>query len=574
MVMYSLESHFKSVCDAHPHLKLLESQWRFDEELISKALQNVSAMFPHYSRHDASHSRQIIVNIERMLGKKVQYLTATDTWLIMEAAYNHDVGMVVTSKQLQDMDTAEFDVYVSDIISQPSHPLRGFAEDWVKERARLPTGADSHVFFSQYTQLVAEWFRRKHPQNSAKVVRNPVDEIGLNSPRNELLPKRLFGILAEVCRVHGESFQQVMNLPFAEAGMASEDCHPRYVACLLRMADLLDLDDNRFCPVMINMCGGGLPGVSHSHLEKHHSIKHFRLDAERIEVESECPSPASYEIAFEWFGWLTSEYYNQTQFWDRIVPSQGLGNLPTLATPVVTIKEPFLILEQGKKPNFKIDQDAVLDLLRSTGLYSSKFDSIREVMQNAVDASLIAAWLENKTEILRLSPIDRGMQSILDAYEIKVEIEHDNSKFLIFRVSDKGTGVDFETLKYMLEVGSSSKNKPKRKIIEEMPAWYRPSGNFGIGLQSLYLISDRFKIRTKSRLTHEALSIDFSKKKEKSVVIKKLSPTSVSYGTEIEIIVKVKKFPKSISLESWDKSDSLSVKLNEYDFTQPNSDLR
>ncbi|MDN8318402.1 ATP-binding protein, partial [Acinetobacter baumannii] len=110
--LYSLEKHFEIICNRHPHLKLLESQWRFDQELISKALQNVSSIFPHYSRHDVSHSRQIIVNIERLLGDKIKFLSATDTWLILEAAYNHDIGMVITQKQIEDMNTPEFEEFV------------------------------------------------------------------------------------------------------------------------------------------------------------------------------------------------------------------------------------------------------------------------------------------------------------------------------------------------------------------------------------------------------------------------------------------------------------------------------
>lgn len=522
MQILSLEEHFKEICGKHPHLKLLESQWRFDEELIAKALQNVSTIFPHYSRHDASHSRQIIVNIERMLGEKIKYLTASDTWLIFEAAYNHDIGMVITQKQLKDIDSEEFRLYINEVASQPSNPLHQFAKNWKDEKAQLPKGSDSHIFLNKYIQLLAEWYRKKHPENSAKIVDNPADEIGLNSPRNELLPKRLFGVLSKVCRAHGQSFSEVMKLPFSEAGMATEDCHPRYVACLLRVADLLDLDDNRFCPVMLHMCGEHLPKISKSHLDKHHSIKHFRLDSERIEVDSECPSPESYEVAFEWFKWLEAEYHQQTQHWDKIVPSRSLGSLPTLTTPSVTIKEPYLILEQGRKPNFRVDQTAILELVRSTGLYTSKFESIREVLQNAVDATLIAIWHEHKSEIEHLNPLDSRLKDIFNKYPISVEIkEEDNGKFITIKITDLGTGIDFETLKYILEVGSSYKNKSKKESTDEMPVWYRPSGNFGLGLQSIYLISDKFTIYSKSRDTHEALKVDFSEKTEKSVVIKK-----------------------------------------------------
>jgi hypothetical protein len=57
--------------------KPLEAQWAFDERLIAKALQTVGTYFPHYSRHDESHSRQILVHIERLLGEdNIAQLTA------------------------------------------------------------------------------------------------------------------------------------------------------------------------------------------------------------------------------------------------------------------------------------------------------------------------------------------------------------------------------------------------------------------------------------------------------------------------------------------------------------------
>jgi hypothetical protein len=572
----NLEDHFKEVCSRHPHLKLLESQWRFDEELISKALQNVSSVFPHYSRHDASHSRQILVNIERMLGEKIKFLSATDTWLIMEAAYNHDIGMVITQRQLKDMDSESFGIYVRDVASQSEHPLNRFAIEWEMDQAKLPKGAASHSFLNKYIQLIAEWYRRKHPENSAKIVANPLDEIGLNSPRNELLPKRLFGVLAQVCQAHGQGFDDVLKLPFSEAGMAYEDCHPRYVACLLRMADLLDLDDNRFCPVMLEMCGDYLPEISRSHVDKHHSIKHFRLDSERIEAESECPTPESYEVAFEWFKWLENEYHQQTQHWDKIVPSKLLGNLPTLTTPSVTIKDPFMVLEKGKKPNFRVDQKAILDLVRSTGLYESKFESVREILQNAVDATLITVWMTHKAEIVNLNPIKPRLREIFDQYPIIVEFNEDpnDARFIILRVQDQGSGIDLNTLQYMLEVGGTYKNKAKRAVIDEMPVWYRPSGNFGIGLQSCFLISDKIIIKSKSRLTHEAFKLSLSKKLGRSVVIKRILAADHEYGTTLEMKIKIKKFPQSLELHRAGDNSVMAQKLNAYDFTKPGANLR
>lgn len=571
--LYSLEKHFAIVSSRHPHLKLLESQWRFDQELISKALQNVSSIFPHYSRHDVSHSRQIIVNIERLLGEKIKFLSATDTWLILEAAYNHDIGMVITQKQIQDMNTPEFEEFVLSLKDSSDIKLQKFAKKWIQKKAILPQKAEAHDFMHQYIQLLAEWYRKKHPINSAKIVRNPVEEIGLNSSRNELLPKRLFDVLADICKSHGDNFDTLIkSLPKAEAGMASEDCHPLYVACLLRIGDLLDIDDNRFCPVMMSMCGHNLPNLSKAHYDKHHSIKHFRLDAERIEIKCLCPTPESYEAAYDWFNWLQQEYHQQTQHWDQIVPCKELGRLPTLMTPIVDIDEPYLILSQGKKPSFQVNEEAILKLVRGTGLYSSKFESIREILQNAIDSTLHRIWLEHKDQIIKLNPTSEKLKEIYDTYKIIITFEpiQEEANQWRLRIKDKGIGISFNDLKYMLEIGSSFKNKDKQKRVMEMPMWFKPSGAFGIGLQSAYLLADSFDMVTHSLLDNQKLKIRFNNK-NKSVIIKKISK-NIDVGTEFIIDIDIKKLPKNISY-SFDEKNLIDKKLKDFDFIDPQSDL-
>ena len=574
MKLFSLEKTFEEACNRHPHLKLLESQWRFDKELISKALQNISSIFPHYSRHDASHSKQIIVNIERLLGSRIKHLTATDIWLILEAAYNHDIGMVVTHKQIEDMDSPQFAHFVNEISELEEHPLNSFAKRWIDEKAKLPNGTDAHKFFNKYIQLISEWYRKKHPENSAKIVKDPFLEIGLDSPRNELLPNRLFLTLATICRAHGEDFEKVLELPFSEAGMATEDCHPRYVAFLLRMGDLLDIDDNRFCPVMMRMAGENLPNESQSHLEKHKSLRHFRLDSERIEIKVVCPSPESYEQAHQWFKWLEEEHYKQSQHWHKIAPTNKLGRLPTLSSPDVSIEKPFITIEPGKKPRFKVDETATLRILRSTGLYNSRGESIREILQNAVDATLFSIWIKNEHLIKNLNPASKELHKIYDENKIKCTLtrEDENSKNFELTITDRGTGISTEDLKFILQVGSSNKNKRKRSLKNKMPLWYRPSGNFGIGLQSIYLLSNSFVITTKSIDTHEALEVTFSSGGQ-SVVIKELDNNKVEYGTSIKLKIPMDEFPSSVRIPQGTYANSLFGKIQKYDFTKEGSSL-
>jgi len=569
-----LEAVFHEATQRHDSLALLYSQWSFDKDLIAKALQNIVSIFPHYSRHDASHSRQIIVNIERMLGERIFKLTATDMWLILESAYSHDIGMVITHKQIEDLDSQAFRDFVEDIAHDPNNDLSGFASKWLAQVLQLPQGQAAHTLLEEYKQLLAEWYRRKHPQAAEAIMCNPYEEIGLTSPRNELLPKRLFRALGAICRSHGQSFDEVMKLPFSEAGMGTEDCHPRYVACLLRMADLLDIDDNRFCPVMMRMSGVELPATSHAHHEKHQAIRHFRLDSERIKIEVACPSPESYEVAHDWFRWLEQEYHSQSQHWPKIVPSKKLGRLPTLAPPKVVLDAPYVTLSEGKRPSFEVDKEAIFALVRGTGLYKSKFDSIREVLQNAVDATLMWIWHEHEEVVKAGNPLGEALLRIYDQHRISVEYDDvpDTNKIRL-RIKDVGIGISRSDLSRMMVVGGSAKNFEKARIVRRMPAWFRPSGNFGIGLQSIYLLADRFTVTTRSRVTHESFRLVFDRKGRSPLIITQIASDDASYGALVEVDIEVDEFPiPSVGgLYTWD--EVLREKLKAYDFTRERSNL-
>jgi len=94
------DNALKSRCEADPDVAPLGAQWEFDRRLIAGALSGVALTFPHYSRHDASHSNTILLQLARVMGPdRINGLSATDLWLLVEAAYYHDLGMVLTDKE-------------------------------------------------------------------------------------------------------------------------------------------------------------------------------------------------------------------------------------------------------------------------------------------------------------------------------------------------------------------------------------------------------------------------------------------------------------------------------------------
>ena len=513
--------HLEKKGQEHSSLAMLVNQWGFDRLLIPKALQNVGSLFPHYSRHDESHSKQILVNIERLLADNLSLLTATDTWLLLEAAYWHDIGMVVPQKALEDALAEQgFKDYLAELSRNEHHELHQLASQFdASNPCQCFAGAHSPVdAVDKFRQLMAEWFRRQHARRASDVVQSPWQTIGLNSPRTELIPSRLFRLLGQICLMHGSDFNTMMeHLPFREAGMAQEDCHPRFVACLLRLGDLLDLDDNRFCPVMQHIAGDNRPALSKAHEAKHQSIRHLRMDRDRIEVSAECEDIDSYLETWKWFDWLKQEMQQQMSRWSDIAPCRKLGLLPTLGELSVSSKT-HKILHPGQRPQFRIEGKPAMELLQGSNLYSNQLFFIQEFVQNAIDATLIRIWLTDgkKDPGAWENPLNSIPQQILhdplNAVNVNILLAYQNYKegtlSCTVTISDNGTGVREEDLSYMLEIGRSQDNIFRQRIIQGMPEWMRPAGIFGIGLQSAFLEANTIRLKTKNIFDNKFLVVD------------------------------------------------------------------
>lgn len=513
-----LQNHFKVVSNEQTNLARLYSQWQFDKELIPKALQTIGGLFPHYSRHDQSHSDQILVNIERLLGDdRIKLLSATDTWLLLEAAYWHDIGMVVPHKAIEEaFRDPGFEPYRRQVANSTGHELQKFAQHFCVNVADAFLGADTPLdAMEKFRVFMAEWFRQKHHTRSESAINNPWQEIGLSSPRTELIPKRLFRLLGQVCGLHGRSFDEVLTqLPFKEAGMANDDCHPRFIACLLRLGDLLDIDDNRFCPVMQQIAGDGRPALSKAHEDKHASIRHFRLDPERIEITAVCETIDGYVEQWRWLDALRTEVQKQMSRWQDIAPERSLGLLPTIGEIKVEMAGRKLITQPGARTEFRLNSERALKLLQGENLYK-RTDTIRELLQNAVDATLLRLWQTRKSEFENedIQPGDFS-NPCFKQYPILTELirsteaasSADKIKWTL-SITDQGSGISLDDLSFLMNVAGSGGNTKKQAIIQSMPEWLRPSGNFGIGLQSVFMWTEQVRITTKSLQTNEALKV-------------------------------------------------------------------
>jgi len=103
---------------------ILYSEWIREKEMAIRILSNVSNMSSHFSIHDHTHSEAILKYIKSFLGNKVleEKFTATDLWMLLFAAYYHDIGMVIRNADIEKIfsDPNEKTDFVSMVMGKPS----------------------------------------------------------------------------------------------------------------------------------------------------------------------------------------------------------------------------------------------------------------------------------------------------------------------------------------------------------------------------------------------------------------------------------------------------------------------
>ena len=77
-----------------------------------------------------------------------------------------------------------------------------------------------------------------------------------------------------------------------------------------------------------------------------------------------------------------------------------------------------------------------------------------------------------------------------------------------FEIQDHGIGLRKSDLKYLMKIGSGKNNKDKFDIIKKMPEYAKPSGIFGIGFQSIFLIAEKVNIKSRYAFSDEVIDVD------------------------------------------------------------------
>ena len=498
-----MENILKEFCMENKDKEDCFRQYIHIKKGLSDKLRTVSMYFPHFSVHDARHSENILKYLKMLLGNDYVYkLSVSEMLLICTAAYAHDIGMALSYKMIHEKMTSD----------KWNEQLKKYSTSQRENVAiiaqRLLNCSKGRIYstlkiYEDVQYLLEEEFRKEHAKRSA-------EEIQENEEIRDFLGIRLRYILAEICRLHRCEIVEIMELPYEENGFFDDFIHPRFIAALIALGDLLDMDTERFDRTILNASSPMLE-LSKIHQSKHESLKHFLVKDGIIEIRSDCKNLEIYREMRNWVDWIKQVTEYMSVHWNEIAPM----NIPT--SPY--LKEKCILLNGDKKwldladAKFEISTSHALKLLGGI-IYNDKFHFVQELIQNAVDATIIRLYNEyiddgnSNTDIKQL--LKWLGEKDLSQYEIKgfLTIENQTVKFVL---NDNGTGISTKDI-YRIS-GVSGKTKEKREFIESMPAFFRPSGIFGIGLQSVFSVADSFEAitRTENEETKRIIFQDVSR---------------------------------------------------------------
>lgn len=260
------------------------------------------------------------------------------------------------------------------------------------------------------------------------------------------------------------------------------------LACLLRLADFIHIDDRRAPSIQYSLLKP--KGISNDHWNFQNKLNRALYEVERICFISH--TKFNYEDSEAW--WLAYrtiiDIDKEIKSVDNLLIDLNITRFQ--AKGVKGIESPLLCSEyiqtEGWEPadtQFKIsDFPKLIEKMGGKQLYGNRpYVPLRELIQNACDA--LSAKKHYSTEFLG---------------EILINYYTDDSDNEWLEVTDNGIGMSKSALLYgLLDFGNSywKSNLSLKEHAGLLSSGFAPIGNYGIGFFSIFMISDFVQIITK-----------------------------------------------------------------------------
>lgn len=429
-------------------------------------LEYIKVQFPAYPSHDIQHSYRILRYLSDTLNEQViKEMSDTELFCLIMATLFHDTGMAL------------------------------------------------------YTLPEVDQIRKEHHKFATQVLDKYFDEkaaILQNRDRIKLA-------IQFACEAHGMEIQDVYSSNTYQKRDKIDSDKIRYavLASLLRIGDLMDLDSSRVNEFVLSNFLSSFSGISREHNARHLKVLKYFYDETTMEIEVLAENIEQYRIWSEWLGYIKNEILH--------INSYLLQYNIHFPVPDTTIHGGEAANFEVEEIRFEIDESGRIWKLLSQSIYTDALDFLRELVQNAIDATLFKLYSDSGIVIDHISPRSWNTESVCQ----NIFIGYSEKRKELF-VLDSGIGMNQSDLKHFLfKVAGSGYSESVERLFA-----FPSIAKFGIGFVSCLINASHIEIFTK-KIGEECMHRVSLVANNNQAVIENISSDIVA-GTTVHLKLKQK----------------------------------
>lgn len=458
-------------------------------ELAENRIKGMPALHPEFTLHDERHLVRVTELMALVVGNALSSLNPLEVGLLILSAYFHDQGMIPEADELKTIETSD-DFLLHSQLWRASHSnLTELAEQLTSS---VVNELERETIVRKEAELLnamkTDYVRQTHGPRGAAFIKTRLAD----DPRLQVAGVHINDVLALLCVSHvlpATDLRPDKGYHY-DTLIATFTVNLRYLAVILRLADILDFDKER-TPDALFRAIHFTSNVSLAEWEKHRGVQGWTITPDLIRFEMYFSHPVYERLARTFLEWIDNELVSAAEI-VRSFPKPFCDRyhlyLPQrVDRSRIGAKDGEYVYHDLE---FGLSRDEIVKLLLTEKLYREPSLAIRELVQNSLDA------LRYRRALYQVEG--------LDWREGRVEVEHrlDGRGRDVLVCRDNGVGMDELVItNYLTNVGRSYYQSPyfeqERNRFRARGADFDPCSRFGIGFMSCFMIGDHIVIQTR-----------------------------------------------------------------------------
>jgi hypothetical protein len=467
--------------------------------IVAQAMPDVEQVIQErgpkdFTLHDADHAARVAELMVDVMSEEVgEQLSAYELALLLLAAYLHDIGMAPQHALVAGHHRL---LLTGDGSALSPDDLRAF-QHWLD---REHGGHEPPVLDPDEADVLLGYYvRAKHVAWGERWVRTNLEQ-RLAVPGYDAFVDDLM----RICRSHHEGYRSLASEQFQPRFLHGGKAivHRRYLACVLRVADVLEIDPERTPQVLLDHRNVVESSMVYWH--KDHEIDLTIEDDGRVVAEARPSSAVLYRAVEETLDAIEAEL-RLCRDLDATTPFTVAPRRVARTLPHRWRLEPIVYRDVRPRDDafvyvdgaFRPDTQRLLEILAGQELYGNPLFALRELLQNAFDAVRERiAW----QRLALTNPNDcSAVARLVAGHRVELTIDkcvHGPDRL---RCRDTGAGMNRHILtEYLLVSGAGRHPEAAALARHARDAGFEleRTGKFGIGVLSYFMLADRVELRT------------------------------------------------------------------------------